>query len=96
MKPIPLNDFRAQWSRHRTEVLAAVDRVGESGWLILGSEVEGFEEALAEFWGLPFSVGCASGLDAIEIGLRRSGLWVGAADGRTARRLPSQEPGYGE
>ena len=42
-KPISLNDFRAQWSRHRDEVLAAVERVGASGWLILGDEVRSFE-----------------------------------------------------
>ena len=76
-KPIPLNDFRAQWSRHRDEVLAAVERVGASGWLILGDEVRRFEEALAGAWGLPFCVGCASGLDAIEIGLRCAGLQPG-------------------
>ncbi len=76
-KPIPLNDFRAQWSLHREEVLAAVERVGASGWLILGAELEQFEAALAGAWGLPFCVGCASGLDAIEIGLRCSGLRPG-------------------
>ena len=79
-KPIPLNDFRAQWSRHRDEVLAAVERVGASGWLILGDEVRRFEEALAGAWGLPFCVGCASGLDAIEIGLRCAGLQPGDKD----------------
>jgi dTDP-3-amino-3,4,6-trideoxy-alpha-D-glucose transaminase len=77
MKPILLNDFRAQWSHHRAEVLAAVERVGQSGWLILGTEVARFEEALAEYWGLPFCVGCASGLDAIEIALRAAGLGPG-------------------
>jgi dTDP-3-amino-3,4,6-trideoxy-alpha-D-glucose transaminase len=77
MKPILLNDFRAQWSQHRAEVLAAVERVGQSGWLILGTEVARFEEALAEYWGLPFCVGCASGLDAIEIALRAAGLRPG-------------------
>ena len=77
MKPIASNDFRAQWSRYRDGILAAVDRVGASGWLVLGAEVADFEAALARRWGLPFCVGCASGLDAIEIGLRCAGLVPG-------------------
>lgn len=76
---ILLNDFRAQWSQVREAVLAAVERVGESGWFILGSEVAVFEKELARVWGLPFCVGCASGLDAIEIALRCAGLERGDA-----------------
>ena len=37
---------------------------------ILGQEVQQFEAELAEHMKLPFAVGCASGLDALEIGLR--------------------------
>lgn len=58
-------------------MLEAVERVGRSGWLILGEEVSAFEAALASFWGLPHAVGCASGLDAIEIALRCAGLRPG-------------------
>ncbi len=72
--PILLNDFRAQWIHVREAVLGAVDRVGGSGWFILGEEVSRFEEELAKHWGLPFSAGCASGLDALEISLRCLGL----------------------
>jgi dTDP-4-amino-4,6-dideoxygalactose transaminase len=67
---VGLNDFVAQWRDVRTDSLAAFERVGESGWLILGREVQSFEAELASFWGLPHAVGCASGLDAIEIALR--------------------------
>jgi len=77
MERVVLNDFRAQWRATREAVLEAVDRVGQSGWLILGAEVSAFEEALAARWGLPFAVGCASGLDAIEIALRCAGLSPG-------------------
>ena len=72
-----LNDFRAQWSAVGAEVLAAVDRVGASGWYILGREVERFESALASAWGLPHAVGVGNGLDAIEIGLRCLGIRPG-------------------
>jgi dTDP-4-amino-4,6-dideoxygalactose transaminase len=72
-----LNDFRAQWKAVGTEVLAAVDRVGASGWYVLGREVERFESALASSWGLPYAVGVGNGLDAIEIGLRCLGIRPG-------------------
>ncbi len=74
MTPILLNDFKAQWDSIREDFLESTDRVGKSGYLILGQEVKDFEKALAHYWGLPFSIGCASGLDAIEISLRALGL----------------------
>jgi dTDP-4-amino-4,6-dideoxygalactose transaminase len=74
---VPLNDFRAQWKTVGPEVLAAVDRVGASGWYVLGREVERFESALASTWGLPHAVGVGNGLDAIEIGLRCLGIRPG-------------------
>jgi dTDP-4-amino-4,6-dideoxygalactose transaminase len=72
------NDFERQWEDVREEALEAVDRVGRSGWLVLGEEVRAFENALAGWWGVPFAVGVASGLDAIEIGLRAAGVAAGA------------------
>jgi dTDP-4-amino-4,6-dideoxygalactose transaminase len=72
-----MNDFRTQWSQYGPQVLEAVERVGESGWLILGKEVAALETALSEYWGLAHCVGCASGLDAIEIALRCAGLRAG-------------------
>jgi dTDP-4-amino-4,6-dideoxygalactose transaminase len=74
---VQLADFESQWHAIRRRALAAIDRVGESGWLILGSEVARFEEELAHVVGVPHVVGCASGLDAIEIGLRALGIGAG-------------------
>ena len=68
------NDFTRQWEDIRKDALAAVDRVGRSGWLILGEEVEAFERELAGWWGVPYAVGVASGLDALEIALRCAGI----------------------
>jgi dTDP-4-amino-4,6-dideoxygalactose transaminase len=64
------NDFAAQWEEVREDALAAIDRVGRSGWLVLGEEVAAFEAELAAWWGVPYAVGVASGLDALEIALR--------------------------
>jgi dTDP-3-amino-3,4,6-trideoxy-alpha-D-glucose transaminase len=57
--------------------MASLERVGSSGWLILGAEVEAFERDLASWWGARYAVGVASGLDALEIGLRSAGITAG-------------------
>jgi dTDP-4-amino-4,6-dideoxygalactose transaminase len=75
---VPANDFSRQWQDVREEALEAVDRVGRSGWLILGEEVRAFERELADWWGVPHAVGVASGLDALEIALRSAGVAAGA------------------
>jgi dTDP-3-amino-3,4,6-trideoxy-alpha-D-glucose transaminase len=75
---VAANDFVRQWADVGADALAAVDRVGRSGWLVLGEEVASFEAELAAWWNIPYAVGVASGLDAIAIGLRCAG--VGAGD----------------
>lgn len=74
---IGLADFTKQWHAFSAEYLAAVERVGRSGWLILGQEVAQFEQALAAHWGLAHAVGCASGLDALELAFRCTGMKAG-------------------
>lgn len=74
---ILLNDFRRQWADTGTAVLDAVARVGESGWYILGREVETFERSLGAYTQRSHAVGCASGLDALELALRALGLRPG-------------------
>lgn len=71
------NDFARQWEDVRDDALEAVDRVGQSGWLVLGEEVREFELAIAEWWDVAFAVGVASGLDALEIALRCAGVRPG-------------------
>ena len=60
------NDFARRWQDIGDDVLEAVDRVGHSGWLVLGEEVRAFELELATWWGVPHAVGVASGLDALD------------------------------
>jgi dTDP-3-amino-3,4,6-trideoxy-alpha-D-glucose transaminase len=76
--PVRSNDFKRLWADVGPEVLAAVETVGKTGWYVLGPSVTRFEQALARLFGLGFSVGCASGLDAIEISLRALCLPHGA------------------
>lgn len=74
---IALADFKKQWELSRDAYQAAVERVGRSGWLILGKEVAAFEDDLAAYWGLSHAVGCASGLDALELAFRCLGMKPG-------------------
>jgi dTDP-3-amino-3,4,6-trideoxy-alpha-D-glucose transaminase len=74
---VAAQEFARQWQAIRDDALDAVDRVGRSGWLILGEEVEAFESELASWWGVAYTVGVGSGLDALEIALRCAGVKSG-------------------
>ena len=65
------------WQERRTEIDTAIHRVLESGWYILGREVEAFEHEFAAAMGTAWSVGVANGTDAIEIALRALGVKAG-------------------
>ncbi len=71
------NSFDRLWSDCETDILAAVSRVGASGWYVLGSEVSAFETQLAAWAGVPYVIGVANGMDALEIAFRISGIGRG-------------------
>ena len=52
---------------HRAEIDEAIKRVLDSGWYLLGKEVERFEKEFAEFCGTKYCVGVANGLDALTL-----------------------------
>ena len=58
-------------------VRAAIDRVIESGWFVLGPEVEAFEAEFAEISGAPCAVGVGTGTDALALILRAIGIGRG-------------------
>ncbi len=74
---VPSNDFRSQWRDIAADSLRAFERVGASGWYILGQEVQLLEKQVAIEVGVAQAVGCGSGLDALEIALRVGGLASG-------------------
>ena len=75
---ILLNDFKAEPQPLRDAMLAAVSRVFESGWYVLGKEVEAFELEWAAVCGVSRAVGVANGTDAIELAIRS--LDIGPGD----------------
>lgn len=75
---IPFLDLGAAYRELKSEIDAAVHRVLDSGWYILGPEVEAFEVEWAAYCGAEHAVGLANGLDALILALRA--LEIGAGD----------------
>src|SRR5690242_2537358 len=75
--PIPMVDLRAGYLAQRDEIDAAVKRVLESGWYILGRECEDFEHAFARWSGIARAIGVGNGTDAIIIALKSLGVGPG-------------------
>ena len=73
-----INDLSAKVAAHKTAIMAALGRVVESGWVILGPEVKRFEQLFSSYLGVGHCVTVANGTDAIELALRALG--VGAGD----------------
>ena len=71
---VPFLDYRVVNEPHFAAYQDAIRRVLESGWYILGKEVDAFEAAFAAFCGTEQCIGCANGTDAIELVLRAMGI----------------------
>jgi len=67
---IPFLDLGAAYRELKTEIDSAVMRVLDSGWYVLGPEVEAFEAEWAAYCGADHAVGLANGLDALILALR--------------------------
>lgn len=67
---VPFLDLKEINSRYREELISAVTRVIDSGWYILGPELEAFETEFARYCGVEHCVGVGNGLDALTLVLR--------------------------
>lgn len=79
IKAIPQTDPKANYLAHKAEIDAAIHRVLDSGWYILGQEVTAFEQEFAAYIGVQHALGVANGTDALELALRACGVGVGDA-----------------
>lgn len=75
---VPFVDLKAQYATIKDEVEGAIRLVLESSSFIGGRELEEFEREFAAYCGSTYSVGVASGTDALHLALRSLG--VGAGD----------------
>ncbi len=75
---IALNDLARHHAPLRAELDAAIARVNDRGYYILGPEVEAFEREFAAYCGAAACVAVGNGTDALELALRALG--VGAGD----------------
>jgi dTDP-4-amino-4,6-dideoxygalactose transaminase len=71
-------DYLPEYRRLKSEIDAAIQRVLDSGRLILGAEVEAFEEEFAAYTGAVGAVGVASGTDSMILALKA--LEIGEGD----------------
>lgn len=77
MKQIPFLDLKALYLEIKDELDAAYHRVMESGWYILGQEVEAFEKEFAAYCDVKHCIGVSNGLDALHLILRAMEIGTG-------------------
>lgn len=70
-------DYRQEYLDERADLLDAVETVFESGQLVLGRSVRGFEEEFAAYHGVRHCVGVDNGTNAIKLGLQALGVGPG-------------------
>jgi dTDP-4-amino-4,6-dideoxygalactose transaminase len=74
---IPFVDLTRRYLGMKDEVDGAIRRVLESGWFILGRELERFETEFAGYLDCRYAVGVGSGTEALHLALLACGVEAG-------------------
>ncbi len=77
VQTVPMLDLGAQYQSIKSEIDAAIGGVLQSQHFILGPNVAALEKEVAEFCGIQFGIGVASGTDALVLALRAAGIGPG-------------------
>ncbi len=63
--------------RYREEIDSRIKKILDKGWYILGNEDKIFEENFSKYLGVKHCIGCANGLDALNLIIRGYGFCNG-------------------
>ncbi len=74
---IPFNNFKLHYQDLKSVTDNAINRVMDSGWYVLGKEVEAFENEFARYLNVKYCVGVASGTEAITLALMANNIGRG-------------------
>lgn len=77
MLTVPLLDVPAQNRSLKDELMKTFEEVLDSGYFILGPQVEAFEEEAARYLGGGHAIGISSGTDALIVALMAAGVGPG-------------------
>lgn len=77
MKMKAINDLHRHTQPLQDKLSAAIGRVLQSGWFVLGPEVSAFEQEFAAYCGTAHCVSLANGTDALELALRALNIGPG-------------------
>jgi dTDP-4-amino-4,6-dideoxygalactose transaminase len=67
---VPFLDLKAPYLELKEELDAAYHRVMDSGWYVLGGEVEAFEQEFSDYCDTKYTIGVGNGLEALHLILR--------------------------
>lgn len=76
-EPLAFLDIRQTYCELQQELDDAYKRVMDSGWYIMGQELEAFEQEFALFCRAKYCVGVGNGLDALHLVLKAWGVGSG-------------------
>lgn len=74
---VPFLDLKAAYLELQQELDSVYQRVMNSGWYILGKEIEAFEQEFAAYCEAQYCIGVGNGLDALHLILRSLGIGPG-------------------
>lgn len=77
MKTVPFLDLGQLHQSIREDLDAAYRRVADSGWFIMGPELEAFEAEFARYCDVKHCIGVGNGLEALHLLLRAYGIGPG-------------------
>ncbi|MEK6744589.1 MAG: DegT/DnrJ/EryC1/StrS family aminotransferase [Nitrospirota bacterium] len=74
---VPMVDLKIQYDAMKDEIDRAVLSVIEKTAFIMGPQGKALEQSIADYHGVKFAVGVASGTDALHLALRAAGIGPG-------------------